>query len=761
MPDPEDRTLISRAELALHAGVGRAAVSNWENRYESFPRPARAGRRETFDAVTVAAWLDGRRIPTNMLRDGEPEGHDYGSRFRRSFGLTHPTGTAPPGTTAESPGAQAAQWLLDRLKGPDFPAAALWLAFLVYLQDRHVSTWAEIKERAKSAPDWQQFEEAWRWVGTVEPAFRDFPMPELPVRSVIVERSWSPGRVVHLVEEAHHLAAGTPGQTRDRPPSADLFVHLVEKHAQAQGRKSAEHFTPRAVVRLAVDALTDRSPPTPRVYDPFCRTGEFLDEAVTRLSHDLNAEALVLGHNPNRALRPFAQMNLRLHGAEPAVDGGYWWEEPWSQQFDFIFANPPFNMRLPEDVIHRWPWRYGPPPVHSGNYAWLQHVVSRLEMGGRAAVVMPNNAGFTNNAREYDIRAAMVEDGAVECVVGLPPNLFAGTGIPVSLWILRAPAGEPLDVLFIDATDLGTNVTRVLRTLSQGTADRIVRTLDRWRCGENVDETGFARAVSVAELRNGDYKLAPAVHVEPHRPDRDPPAERRQVTNLLRQSSALGKRIRSLDGEVQRLTALIDAARAPAAYPRTELRWLCELKAGPGGSRLRSDVQRADGVPVVLPRHLQDGRIADRPGAGMPEDTAQSLAAYRLEVDDLLISRTAERGRVARVSAEQNGWLFSTGLIRLRVHSDETLPGYLAHVLLSEACHAWMVRHMAGTVVPTMTLTTLAKLPIPVPTREEQEHLTTALDAVVEQARVYTELATTTQSLRETLAQSLFTVPGE
>lgn len=539
---------------------------------------------------------------------------------------------------------------------------------------------------------------------------------------------------------------------------ADLFVQLIEQYAQAEGRKSAQHFTPRAVVRLAVDTVTDVAPVRPRIYDPFCRAGEFLDEAVTRLPPDRNAELRVTGHNPNRALLPIAQMNLLLHGVASLIDDRQWREAPGQQYFDLIFANPPFNARLPEEEIHRVRWRYGPPPAHNGNYAWLQHVVSRLGPDGRAVVVMTNNAGFTVNPRERRIRAAMIEDGAVECVIGLPPNLFVGTGIPVSLWLLRAPAGQPVDVLFIDATNLGTSVTRALRTLSLENAGRILDTLGRWRRGENVDETGFARAVAVAELRASGYKLGPPSHVEPLRPDRDPSAEHGRAMDLLRRSSGLGNRIHGLDREV---ATLIDAARAPAAFPRIELGELCGLKAGPGGSRLRGEVHQADGVPVLLPRHLEHGKIVDRPGTGVSEDTAQALDAYSLKVDDLVISRTAERGRTARIRTEQAGWLFSTGLIRLRIRSDEILPGYLAHVLLSESCHAWMIRHMAGTVVPAITLTTLARLPVPLPSRTEQEHLSTALDAVMEQAQVYAELATATQTLQETLTRSLFADPGQ
>lgn len=770
--------LLSRAGVGLHAGVGRAAVSNWESRHDDFPRPIRSEGREMFDAMAVAAWLDGRVIPSNALRDGESTGSDYGTRFRRGLGLSRPAdakrprgsetaqrapltpspGGVPDGGTS---GAKAARWLLNHFRGQDLPATVIWLAFLVYLRERQSSTWSQLQERVTFPSDWQVLEDAWRRVMPEATALQRTHAPVLAAPGMTDERSWSVDRVVHLVDKAYSAAANAPRHAGDRSPSADIFVHLLEAYAQTVGRRSTEYFTPRAVVHLAVDALADLFQASPSIYDPFCRTGEFLDEAVTRLRRRRDRPAQLLGHSPNPALRPLAQMNLLLHGVDASIDDGHWWEHPPHQRFDLVFANPPFNMRLPEELIRSQPWHYGTPPVHNGNYAWLQHVVSQLNAGGRAAVVMPNNAGFTASTREQDIRAAMVEDGVVECVIGLPPNLFTGTAIPVSLWLLRAPTGQPRDVLFIDATDLGVSLSRVLHTLSSKTSDRIVQTLNRWRQGEGVDETGFAQAVPVARLRAGDYKLSPTVHVEPRRPLRDLPGEQQQIADLLRRSSLLSTGLRSVSGDVRRLTALMDSTRASSHARTVPLGQLCALKAGPGGSRLHGDLQQVAGVPVVLPKHLRDGMISDHPGVSVSDSAARTLAAYRLEIDDVLLSRTAERGRVARVLADQRGWLLSTGLIRLRVVDDQVLPGYLAHQLNSAGCHEWMVRNMAGTVVSAITLTTLAQLPISVPSRKEQEMLSDALDAVAAQARTYAELAAVTQSLREALTGSLFTVPGE
>src|SRR5262249_56121272 len=130
-------------------------------------------------------------------------------------------------------------------------------------------------------------------------------------------------------------------------------------------------------------------------------------------------EVKVFGHNPNRTSWSLAQMNLRLHGVEPSIEYDYWWVSHSTEKFDIVFANPPFNMRLPEEVVERGDWRYGVPPARNGNYAWLQLVVARLGRGGRAAVVMPSNAGFPTTRPQNAIPPAMAADAPVEHVTRL------------------------------------------------------------------------------------------------------------------------------------------------------------------------------------------------------------------------------------------------------------------------------------------------------------------------------------------------------
>src|SRR5205814_1275799 len=158
---------------------------------------------------------------------------------------------------------------------------------------------------------------------------------------------------------------------------------------------------------------------------------------------------------------------LALHPKLDPVESSPWHSSTWPRhQADLIVMNPPFN-GASSPGLHRSDadWPFGPPPPGNDNFAWLQHAFACLADGGRAAVVMPSNAGTSAHLRERAIRRAMLAYGAVECVLALPPQLFARTPIAVSVWILRKTKVPDGQVLLINARELGV-VSRGRRILS-------------------------------------------------------------------------------------------------------------------------------------------------------------------------------------------------------------------------------------------------------------------------------------------------------
>ena len=176
--------------------------------------------------------------------------------------------------------------------------------------------------------------------------------------------------------------------------------------------------------------------------------------------------------------------------------------------------------RLREDVR----WKYGAPPVGNANFGWLQHILWHLSPNGTAGVVLANGSMSSNQSGEGDIRRAMVEGDAVDCMVALPGQLFYSTQIPACLWFLarnknpgkgwRDRRGE---VLFIDARKLGHLVDRTRRELSDEDIARIADTYHAWRgepeAGEYADIPGFCKSAKLEEIRTHAHVLTPGRYV--------------------------------------------------------------------------------------------------------------------------------------------------------------------------------------------------------------------------------------------------------
>jgi type I restriction enzyme M protein len=222
-----------------------------------------------------------------------------------------------------------------------------------------------------------------------------------------------------------------------------------------------------------------------------------------------------------------AKMNLAIHGIDNKGLGARWGDtfardQHADVQMDYVLANPPFNIKDWSRNVEDSRWKYGVPPANNANYAWIQHILSKLAPGGQAGVVMANGSMSSNSNGEGQIRAQIVEADLVSCMVALPTQLFRSTGIPVCLWFFAKDKGKRSgEVLFIDARNMGSMVDRAERALADEDVVRIGDTFHAWIGSESAarkglvyaDEPGHCRSVGLAEIKVNEYSLAPGPYV--------------------------------------------------------------------------------------------------------------------------------------------------------------------------------------------------------------------------------------------------------
>jgi type I restriction enzyme M protein len=193
-------------------------------------------------------------------------------------------------------------------------------------------------------------------------------------------------------------------------------------------------------------------------------------------------------------------------------------------------ANPPFNMSDWSRKADDRRWRFGTPPQSNANYAWLQHIVSKLGERGTAGVVLSNGSMSSQQSGEGEIRAALVNADLIACMVALPGNLFRSTTIPACLWFLakdkttqgtKALADRRGEVLFIDARGLGKMVDRTERILTEDDISRVAHTYRAWRGARSVrtdhviyaNVPGFCYSAKLQEIERHNHILTPGRYV--------------------------------------------------------------------------------------------------------------------------------------------------------------------------------------------------------------------------------------------------------
>jgi type I restriction enzyme M protein len=289
-----------------------------------------------------------------------------------------------------------------------------------------------------------------------------------------------------------------------------IYEYFLGEFAMKEGQKGGEFFTPTSIVKLIVEII---EPYHGRLLDPASGSGGMFVQSAVFVEHHRKAvtDIAIYGQEKVAETIRLCKMNLAVHGLDGEIRQAVtYYEDPHKSvgKFDFVMANPPFNVdkvdkeRLKGDS--RYP--FGMPKADNANYLWIQVFYSALNPTGRAGFVMANSAGDARGS-ELEIRRHLLEAGAVDVMVSVGPNFFYTVTLPCTLWFLdrgKFRTKRKDKVLFIDARHIFTQVDRAHREWTPGQIEYLANIVRLYR-GEDVETEAGSRKLMKESFPKGKY----------------------------------------------------------------------------------------------------------------------------------------------------------------------------------------------------------------------------------------------------------------
>ncbi len=323
-----------------------------------------------------------------------------------------------------------------------------------------------------------------------------------------------------------------------------IYEYFLGKFAMAEGQKGGEFFTPTCLVRLIVEII---QPFHGRIFDPACGSGGMFVQSAHFIEEHKNnpsAELSIFGQERVAETVRLCKMNLAVHGLGGDIreENTYYndlhecVDRQGRGRFDFVMANPPFNVdRVDKDRLKEDPrFPFGLPKPDNANYLWIQNFYAALNETGRAGFVMANSASDARGS-EMDIRRKIIEDRAVDVMVAIGSNFFYTVTLPCTLWFFdkgkRKSPRKDL-VLFIDARHIYNQVDRahreflpeqieflanIVRLYRGGKPERLhggdTLTKEHFPKGKYLDIPGLCKVAAIAEIEAQGWSLNPGRYV--------------------------------------------------------------------------------------------------------------------------------------------------------------------------------------------------------------------------------------------------------
>lgn len=294
----------------------------------------------------------------------------------------------------------------------------------------------------------------------------------------------------------------------------DAYEYLMRNFATESGKSKGQFYTPAEVSRIMaqVIGINQAKRRDQTVYDPTCGSGSLLLKAAAETEHGIS----IYGQENDVATRGLAKMNMILHNNATAdIRQGNTLSNPLFLEkdgalktFDFAVSNPPFSTKSwshgvdPENDPYKR-FELGVPPEKNGDYAFLLHLITSLKSTGKGAIILPHGVLFRGNA-EASIRKALIERGYIKGIIGLPPNLFYGTGIPACIIVIDKENANTRKTIFLIDASKGYFKDGNKNRLRSQDIHKIVDTFNN-----QLENPKYSRLVQLSEISDpkNDYNL--------------------------------------------------------------------------------------------------------------------------------------------------------------------------------------------------------------------------------------------------------------
>lgn len=300
----------------------------------------------------------------------------------------------------------------------------------------------------------------------------------------------------------------------------NAYMYLIERFAEGAGKKGGEFFTPHEISVLLAKLM--KPEPGARIYDPTCGSGSLLITVAEEVPFRENTsirDCSLYGQESNGGTWALAKMNMFLHEMDAAqIEWGDTINNPkliegdHLMKFDIVVANPPFSLNkwgyetAEEDIYKRF--TRGVPPKTKGDYAFILHMIdSAVEGSGKVGVIIPHGVLFRGGS-ERKIRESLIRENLLEAVIGLPSNLFFGTGIPAAILIFNK-GKKNKDVLFIDASK-DFEPGKKQNKLRDSHMDKVLDAYDEFITKSGKTWSGiekYAHKATFEEIEGNDFNL--------------------------------------------------------------------------------------------------------------------------------------------------------------------------------------------------------------------------------------------------------------